>query len=174
MNSNTREKIFATKEKLHQLTQLARDEEGEKEEERERARAEQKARDNAEYLRRHNKTVTKVLSQVAKGNRVEDTSGEEELDKEEGEDTDDWSDQEEKKQHGQKSGLTQRESSRGEKEAPTASTSTSTGKSRIHYSPLSAQLVHTGHNTEGCLRRLIDTPTIVAGCQERPIPWWEK
>lgn len=52
-----------------------------------KARAEEQAKEEKEYLRRHNKKGAKVLSQVAKTLRAEETSGEEgsEEDKEESE-----------------------------------------------------------------------------------------
>lgn len=111
MNSAQRKQILAAKERLHQLKIKAEEEEARKlaqekreeiraeellqekvkgvyqqkkakiEAEREKARLEARAREEEEYLRRHNKTVTKVLSQVAnynpQGETEDDDEGEE-------------------------------------------------------------------------------------------------
>lgn len=94
MNSSSREHLLATKEKLHRLTQenrqakgrvisRSRDKDRSQQEaeqghlmnkvklqaEQQKAQAEERAREDAKYLRRQNKTVAKVLSQVAKADR---------------------------------------------------------------------------------------------------------
>lgn len=123
MNSNTRSKIFAAKERLQQLTQTAREEEEGRVEalrrekdrveeraqientkqhqinkvrlqaEKEKAITDKKEKEEREYLRKHNRTVTKVLSQVAKGTRGGSTSEEEDDEEDDEGRTDDESDQ---------------------------------------------------------------------------------
>lgn len=108
MDSTTRDQIFAAKERLQQLTQVTREdlereakedkrEEMEREEatklrslnkrklqaEREKGSQEKKSNEDKRYLQQHNKTVAKVLSQVAKTSMVK-TNGSEEEDEEEG------------------------------------------------------------------------------------------
>lgn len=73
MDKSTREQLVATKFRLHRLTEEARGTE------RERVQAESKAQEDAEYLRRHNKTVRQVLNQAAKiGSKSVDDKEEEE------------------------------------------------------------------------------------------------
>lgn len=141
MDEETRRQIFATKEKLHQLTQTAVEEEQRSQARlrREKEQAEDKAREEKRYLRRHNKTVAKVLSQAAKADRRDSTSGEEETE-EEGEDDSDknQSEQEALDQHS-KNG--HRSGDRLEAmEQPTASTST--GKSLNQFICLSLNFIH--------------------------------
>lgn len=68
MNSSTRDQIFAAKEKLHRLTEKAREED-------EKMKVTAKAKEEVEYLKKHNKTMKQVLNQAARLNR-----GEEEID----------------------------------------------------------------------------------------------
>lgn len=105
MNSTTLDQLFAAKERLHQLTEKAREEgrlreaqaqtggrqvESNRQEEEKRA----KAREEESYLRKHNKTVKQVLSQAAKLARREGeagvSSGEEESDAEGDDETSEW------------------------------------------------------------------------------------
>lgn len=94
MNSSTRDQLFAAKERLHQLTEKARGEEGKRaaqeqreknqaEEaaviqrqnkekilaEKEKARVRARAQEEETYLKQHNKTVRQALSQAAKFSR---------------------------------------------------------------------------------------------------------
>lgn len=127
MNNSTREQIFAAKERLHQLTQAAEEEEQRLQSRlrREKEQAEEKAREDAKYPRHHNRTVAKVLSQAAKADRGPDTSGEEDTE-EEGEDESDGdeSDREAQNQRRKHHDRTRGEKRREVGEQPTASTST--------------------------------------------------
>lgn len=99
MNASTREILFATKDQLHQLTQLSREESNRetssRQEEIERARQKAKAMEEKRYLRQHNKTVTRVLNQAARASNQVRASSEEEEREEELEEESESSDQEE-------------------------------------------------------------------------------
>lgn len=123
MNGTTREKIFATKEKLHQMTRRSGVELGKSIEEREKEQANKKAREDKEYLSQHNKKVSRILKQVAKGNR---TSGEEDTEEEEREDSENDSNPEEVRPIQRKEDRGRGESRQESRENPTASTSTGT------------------------------------------------
>lgn len=103
MNSATRDNIFANKERLHRLTQKTRGETGgemgQQHIEKEKARQEARALEERRYLRQHNKTVTRVLSQAAKAADPLRLSSE---DKEEDEESEEDSDADDQLEHSQK------------------------------------------------------------------------
>lgn len=70
MNINTRGRILAAKDILHQLTQTARDdgeiEMRQLENEKEKREAREKEKEEREYLKQHNKKVSRALTQAAK------------------------------------------------------------------------------------------------------------
>lgn len=98
MNKSSRNQIIAAKEKLHQVAEEAREAEDrntaqtrwEAAQEEERARVEARQKEEADYLKRHNKTVKQVLSQVAKTNSKNDIDDQDESEEteEESEDID--------------------------------------------------------------------------------------
>lgn len=111
MNTTTREQIFAAKEKLHQLTEKAREEEKEKASQTQKEKrqgvgsareAEKIARSREEenYLKKHNKTVKQVLSQaarLARGEEEEASPEEEGSESDEDEESSDDGDREEER-----------------------------------------------------------------------------
>lgn len=112
MDSTTRDQIFATKSRLHQLTQVNRTgrgregQEGQDEDrnraesdkrqsltrERDLANAEAKAHEEKRYLKQHNKTVARVLGQAAKATAGTGASSDEEEGEDEDDDTEEESD----------------------------------------------------------------------------------
>lgn len=144
MNNSTREQIFATKERLHQLTQTAENDEQrlQARTRREREHAEEKAREDARYLRQHNKTVTRVLSQAAKADGGHNTSGEEDTEEEDDDESDEnGSGREEQKQHREHQSRAQGENRKERGEQPTALTST--GEALNHTTTFSFLSIHT-------------------------------
>lgn len=153
MNSTTRDQIFAAKERLHQLTQVARGDEERKERqmrrekerqderaqeeanrkhqenkakivaEREKRQAEERAKEEYRYLSQHNKTVKKVLSQVARAERKGDQSEEEEMEDDEEEETEEESEHDDQFIDGQYRGEPSELTGKEAKEEPKASTS---------------------------------------------------
>lgn len=108
MNSSTRDQIFAAKERLHKLTEKAREEEerraAQSNVEKEKARLTARAQEEAAHLRKHNKTVKQVLSQAAKLSReggANDTEGADDSDSDEEEEESETDEQEEHQAAGQ-------------------------------------------------------------------------
>lgn len=110
MNSSSRDQLIAAKDQLHQLTQVGGEEEHRQEgvqheatrrylankaklqAEKEMAQVREKEKEEARYLRQHNKTVSKVLNQVAQAHREGRVEGRADSDDEEEEDEDGESD----------------------------------------------------------------------------------
>lgn len=101
MDSTTRENIFANKERLHQLTQGTGEDGRERREsqavDRERARQKAKEIEEKRYLKKHNKTVTKVLNMAARASNKTRGSSEDEDEVEEQSDED--SDEDDQHEH---------------------------------------------------------------------------
>lgn len=127
MDNLRREQIFATKEGLHQLTQTAEEDEQRSQlrMRREKEQAIEKEKEDERYLRRHNKTVARVLSQAAKADGGVSSSGEEGSD---GETRDESEDEESEQEVRTQQSKNQDRASGGNggevREQPTASTST--------------------------------------------------
>lgn len=121
MNSTTRDNIFANKERLHQLTQATRGESsgeiGMQQIIKEKARQAARELEERRYLRQHNKTVTRVLSQAAKATDPTRLSSEDEEEEEESEEDSDADDQLEQPQKQKEKARVSGENRMGEKEA---------------------------------------------------------